>query len=183
MGWHRVGGGLSYGMLPKCQRVRPAVAVCPVLARTSPDSGLVLELWSSTFLAFELSFSRLPFVACHCFRWSIVWNFVDWVELERKRDYAPNCLNQAIVLEPSKGIFFRRVSLFSLVEVLTLTWSMLGCHNSFITVPAPSWLQFTKLTPMLRLLLNAFAKEITHPFYPRPVLSESHPWAAACSLH
>jgi len=29
-------------------------------------------LWSPSFLAFELSFSRLPFVASHCFSRSIV---------------------------------------------------------------------------------------------------------------
>lgn len=93
----------------------------------------------------------------------ISWIGWSWRE---KGTMLPTVWTRPLFWSLVKEFFFRRVSLFSLVEVLTLTWSMLGCHNSFITVPVPSWLQFTKLTPMLRLLLNAFAKEITHPFYP-----------------
>lgn len=103
--------GVSYGMLPKCQ-------------------GLDLRLRSALFLAFELSFSRLPFLAGHCFSRSIVVRPAD--RRRRSQELGPKPLFFGAGLGWT-GHFCRSRGLFALVGVLTLTWSMAGCRNSFIT--------------------------------------------------
>lgn len=70
--------------------------------------GLDLRLRSALFLAFELSFSRLPFLAGHCFSRSIVVRPAD--RRRRSQELGP------------KPLFF---------------WGWAGLDGTFLSVPRP----------------------------------------------